>query len=71
MAHLSSIFGMARLSDTIRFGSLEFSTLPLAGMWIPPVFEPLQTFLFESLDFVTDQLGVLCLHEEVLVPVPT
>ena len=59
MAHLSTIFGMAGSSDTIRFGSLEFPTLPLAGMWAPPVFMPLQTFLFESLDFIADQLGVL------------
>ena len=43
----------------------------LARMWVPLIFVPLQTFLFGSLDFVADQLGVLCLHEEVLVPVPT
>ena len=54
MAHLSTIFGMAGSSDTIRFGSLEFPTLPLAGMWAPPVFVPLQTFLFGSLDFVAN-----------------
>ena len=66
MAHLSNIFGMVGLSNTIRFGSLEFPTLPLAGMWAPLVFVPLQTF-FESLDFIADQLGVLHLREEVLV----
>ena len=70
MTHLSAIFGMTGSSDTIRFGSLEFPTLPPVGMWVPPVFEPFQTFLFESLDFVADQLGVLCLREEALVPAP-
>ena len=71
MAHLSTIFGMAGSSDTIRFGSLEFPTLPLAGMWAPPVFVPLQIFLFRSLDLVTDQLGILCLRKEALVPAST
>ena len=59
MAHLSTIFDMAGSSDMIRFGSLEFPTLPFAGMWAPPIFVPLQTFLFGSLDFVADQLSVL------------
>ena len=67
MAHISTIFGMAGSSDIIRFGSLEFPTLPPVGMWVPPIFEPLETFLFGSLDFVADQLGILCLREEVLV----
>ena len=71
MAHLSTIFGMAGSSDTIRFGSLQFPTLPLAGMWAPPVFVPLQTFIFGSLDFVADWLGVLRLHEEALVSAST
>ena len=71
MAHLSAIFIMMGSSDTIRFGSLEFPTLSLVGMWAPPVFVPLQTFLFGSLDFVADQLGVLRLHEEALVLTPT
>ena len=70
MAHLSAVLGMAGSSDTTRFGPLEFSTLPLVGMWVPPVFEPLQTFLFGSLDSVADQLGVLRLREEALVPAP-
>jgi len=70
MTHLSTIFGMAGSSDTIRFSSLEFPTLPPIGMWIPPVFEPSQTFLFGSLDFITNRLGVLRLHEEALVPAP-
>ena len=71
MVHRSTIFGMAGSSDTIRFGSLEFPTLPLAGMWAPPVFVPLQTFLFGSLDFVVNHLSVLHLRKEVLVLTPT
>jgi len=71
MAHISTNFVMTGSSDTICFGSLEFPALPPVGMWAPPVFVPLQTFLFGCLDFVADQLGVLHLHEEVLVPAPT
>ena len=71
MAHLSTIFGMTGSSDTICFGSLEFRTLPPVGMWVLPIFEPLQTFLFGSLDFITDQLDVLHLCEEVVVPAST
>ena len=67
MAHFSATFAMAGPSDMTRFGSLEFPTLPPVGMRIPPVFKPSQAFLFESLDFVTDRLGVLHLHEETLV----
>jgi len=71
MAHLPTIFGMAGMSDTILFGSLEFPTLPPVRMWVPPIFQPLQTFLFGSLDFVADRLGVLCLLEEALIPAST
>ena len=68
MANLSTIFIMTGSSDTTRFGSLELPTLPPVRMWVSPVFDPSQTFLFGCLDFVTDQLGVLRLREEALVP---
>ena len=70
MAHFSATFAMAGSSDTTRFGSLEFPALPPAGMWIPPIFEPSQAFLFGSLDFIADWLGVLHLRDEAFVPVP-
>ena len=68
MAHFSATFAMAGSSDTTRFGSLEFPALPPVGMWVPPVFEPPQAFLFGSLDFVADHRR----HEvfETLVPAP-
>ena len=61
---------MAGSSDMTRFGSLEFPALPPIGTWVPPVFEPSWIFLFRSLDFIADRLGVLHLHEEALVPTP-
>ena len=70
MSHLSTNFGMAGSSDTTRFGSLEFSTLPPVGMWVPPIFEPSQAILFGSLDFIADRLSILHLHEEALIPAP-
>ena len=70
MAHLSTIFIMTGSSDMTRFGSMEFPTLPPVGMWVPPIFEPPQTFLFGTLDFVADRLGVLRLREEALVLAP-
>ena len=67
MAHLSTIFVMVGLSDMIRFGSLEFPTLPPVGMSVSPIFVQLQTFLFGSLGFIVDWLGVLHLWEEALI----
>ena len=70
MAHFSTTFAMTGSSDMTRFGSLEFPALPPVRMWVPPVFEPSQAFLFGSLDFVADWLGILHLHEEALVLTP-
>ena len=70
MAHFSAIFGMVGSSDTTRFGSLELPVLPPVGMWVSPVSKPSQAFLFGSLDFIADRLGVLHLREEALVPAP-
>ena len=70
MTHFSASFAMAGSGDTIRFGSLEFPTLPPVGMWVRPVFKPSQAFLLGSLDFVTNWLGILHLHEEALIPAP-
>ena len=67
MAHLSTTFTMMGSSDTTHFGSLEFPTLLPVGMWVPPVFEPSQAFLLESLDLVADWLSVLHLCEEAPV----
>ena len=70
MAHFSATFAMAGSANTIRFGSLEFPALPPVGMWVPPIFEPSQAFLFGILDFITDRLRVLHLREEALVLAP-
>ena len=70
MAHFFATFAMAGSSNTTRFGSLEFPALPPIGMWVPPIFEPSQAFLFGSLNFITDRLSVLHLREEAHDPAP-
>ena len=70
MAHFFTTPTVAGSGDTICFGSLEYPALSPAGMRVPLVFEPSQAFLFGSLDFVANWLGVLHLREEALVPAP-
>ena len=50
--------------ETTCFGSLEFPAIPRDGTWAPLPFPPSQTFRFGSLEFVTDQLGALRLHQK-------
>ena len=71
MAHFFTTPTVAGLGDTIRSGSLVCPAPSPAGMRVPPIFEPSQAFLFGSLDFVADRLGVLHLREETrdLAPV--
>ena len=57
--------------ETIRFSSLEFPAIPRDGLWAPPPFSPSHTFQFGSLEFITDQLGALHLHEEEAAPADT
>ena len=57
--------------ETIRFSSLDFPTIPRDGLWAPPLFPPSQTFQFGSLEFITDQLSALHLHEEEAASVDT
>jgi len=70
MTHFSTTPAVAGSGDTIRFGSLDFPALSPTGMRVPPVFEQSQAFLFGSLNFIADRLGVLHLREEALVPAP-
>ena len=70
MAHFSTTPTVAGSGDTIRLGSLEYPAFSPAGMQVPLVFEPSQAFLFGSLDFVADRLGVLHLREETRDPAP-
>ena len=64
MAHFFATPTVTGSGDTIRFGSLEYPALSPAGMWVPPVLEPSQVFLFGSLDYIADRLCVLHFCEE-------
>ena len=68
MTHFFTTPTVAGSGDTIRFGSLESPIPSPTGMQVPPIFEPSHAFLFESLDFIADRLGVLYLREETRDP---
>ena len=70
MAHFFTTPVGVGSGDTIRFGSLEYPALSPVGMRVPPVFEPSQAFLFGSLEFIIDWLGILHLCEETHDPAP-
>ena len=61
---------MASSGNTFCLGSLEYPTLSPTGMRVPLIFEPSQAFLFGSLDFIADRLGVLHLRKETRDPAP-